>query len=139
LDRCLVTGFHSGVLRQRHLRKTNCSGEGIVGRTEDLEHGDHGESHIGRAAVGAIVAKAHVDVGKGSLVATEPTGLEGNGTSCGGPVCAVCRDIVTTAGIYPLHAIREGFVGDEVVSSPAGVRYHAVGRNDGREDDCEKC
>lgn len=125
-----------------------------------MEHGDHGLSHVGRAAVRTIVAKAHVDVGKGSLVATEPTGLKGDGTACGGPVCAVCRDIVTTAcrpmlddcscgrgrtktgertGIYPLHAIRECFVGDEVVSSPAGVCNHAVGGNDGREDDCEKC
>lgn len=93
----LVTSLYCRVLWQRHLRETNRSWERIVGGTEDLEHGNHGKSHVRRTAVWTVIAETHVDVGKCCLVAAEPAGLESDGTACRGPVCAVCRDIVTAA------------------------------------------
>lgn len=97
LDCSLVACLYGGILGQRHLRETDGSGEGIVGGTEDLEHGDDRLCHVRWAAVRAVVAKAHVHVGEGCLVAAEPAGLECDSAASCGPVCSVCRDIVTAA------------------------------------------
>lgn len=97
LDCSLVACLDGGVLGQRHLREADGSWEGIVGGTEDLEHGDDGLCHVCWAAVRTIIAKAHVDVGEGCLVAAEPAGLESDSAASFGPVCSVCRDIVTAA------------------------------------------
>lgn len=97
LDGCVVAGLDGQILRERDLRKTDGSREGVVGRAEDLEARDDVVGHVGRTAVGALGAEANVDVGECSLMASEPTWLEGNGSSDCGPVCSVLSDSHTTA------------------------------------------
>lgn len=97
LDSRLVASLDGGVRRERNLGQADGAGERVVGGAEDLELGNHGVGHVERAAVGTIASEAHVDVGKGSLVAAEPTWLEGDGTAGGGPVGAVLRHVVSTA------------------------------------------
>lgn len=95
LDGRLVTSLYRRVLGQRHLREADGSGEGVVGGTENLELRNHGESHVGRATVWAVISESHVDVGKGSLVASEPSRLEGDSTSSRRPVRAVLCYVVS--------------------------------------------
>lgn len=100
LDCRCVSGLYCRVLWQRHLREADGSGKGVVGGTENLEHGNHGESHVRRTTVRTVVAEAHVDVGECCLVTAEPARLESDGTTCRGPVCTVCCNIVTTALLF---------------------------------------
>lgn len=42
-------------------------------------------------------------------------------------------------GIHPLHAVGEGGIGDEGISTPSRVGDDNVGGGDGREDKGEEC
>lgn len=95
LDGRLVTSLYRRVLGQRYLREADRSWVRVVGGTKNLELGNHGEGHVGRATVWAVIAESHVDVGKGSLVASEPSRLEGDGSSSRGPVRAVLCYVVS--------------------------------------------
>lgn len=89
LNSGLVASLDRRVLGQRNLWKTHGARVRVVGRANDLESGNHGVRHVGRASVWAVVAKAHVDKGESRLVAAEPTGLKGNGAACRRPVGAI--------------------------------------------------
>ena len=95
LDGRLVTSLYRRVLGQRYLREADRSWVRVVGGTKNLELRNHGEGHVGRATVWAVIAESHVDVGKGSLVASEPSRLEGDGSSSRGPVRAVLCYVVS--------------------------------------------
>jgi len=117
LDGGIVTDVHGGVGREGDLRQAEGAGVGSVAGTVDLEDGHHGEGHVGGTAVRAVGAEAEVDVEEGGAVALEPAGLEGEGAAEEGPGCAVAGGAHSSARIHPLHAIRPGIVGDQIVPS----------------------
>ena len=92
-----VASTDIGVLGQRHLRETNGAGVGAVGRTKDLECGNHGIRHVDGAVIGAISAKAQVDEGKGLFVAAKPAWLESDSAAGRGPVGAIICSSNATA------------------------------------------
>jgi hypothetical protein len=89
LDSSQVAGLDGGVCRQGYLREADCSRERIVRGALDGEGVNHGEGHVWGSVVGAVGAKAQVDVDDGQGVASEPARLKGECAARRGPVCAV--------------------------------------------------
>lgn len=138
LDGGLVAGGDAGPLRQRHLWQAYGPGVGVLARPPQLEHGPHRVRHVRGPAIGSVGAEAQVDVCEGSLVALEPTGLPSDGAACRRPVSPILCCWNATARIHPLHAVGEGFVGDEVVPSPSRIGYDTVGGGERREGESRK-
>lgn len=62
LDRCLITSLDVRVLWQGDLREADGARVGAVGGTEDLNRGHHRVRHVFWSIVGAVCAKAQVDI-----------------------------------------------------------------------------
>lgn len=91
LDRCIIPHVWCWYAAwQRDLRETDRAWVRVLGWTDDLEDGYHGEGHVGWSVIGTVRAKAHVHVEEGGSVTLEPSGLEGDGAAVYGPVGAIC-------------------------------------------------
>ena len=116
LDSRLVAGLHTGVRWQRNLGEADCAGVRVVGGTEDAESRHHDVGHVLGAAIGAISAVAEIDRDFTLEVAVEPTWLEGDGTTFGGPVGTVvcCLDTTTCEmeiSVFIMTVVAEWGVG----------------------------
>jgi len=103
------------------LRQADRAGVRVLARPNDLEDRNHGEGHVGRSIVRSVGAEAQIDVDEGSGVALEPAWLESDSTTGYGPLGAVGCCWHAAAWIHPLHAIGEGIVGNQIISSPSRV------------------
>jgi hypothetical protein len=72
-------------------------------------------------------------------MALEPAGLEGDGTAGCRPICSVGGSWHAAARVHPLHAIGEGVVGDQIVTSPAWIGYDGMRGCESRKCEREKC
>lgn len=89
LDRGEIARLDTRIDGQWHLGEADGAGVRVVCWADDLEELDHGVGHVLGAVVGAVGAKAEVDLDVGEGVAAEPAGLEGDGAARGRPVCSV--------------------------------------------------
>ena len=98
LNRCIIPDVRCRYAAwQRDLREADRAWVRVLGWTDDLEDGYHGEGHVGWSVIGTVGAKAHVHVEEGGSVALEPSRLEGDSSAIYGPVRAVCCGAHTAA------------------------------------------
>ena len=91
LNRCIIPDVRCRYAAwQRDLREADRAWVRVLGWTDDLEDGYHGEGHVGWSVIGTVRAKAHVHVEEGGSVTLEPSGLEGDGAAVYGPVGTIC-------------------------------------------------